>query len=85
MSKKALFIIPPDRFNEDELFHPKEVLENAGIDVTVASTITGEIKGDYKGKVTSNVVFSEVPSNNYDVIAVIGGLVLLIIYGKIKR
>lgn len=73
MGKKALFIIPPDRFNEDELFHPKEVLENAGIDVTVASTITGEIKGDYKGKVTSNVIFSEVPSNNYDVIAIIGG------------
>ncbi|MDM5335627.1 hypothetical protein QUF56_20925 [Ureibacillus composti] len=31
MSKKALLIIPPERFNEEELFKPKEELENAGV------------------------------------------------------
>jgi protease I len=73
MSKKALFIIPPERFNEDELFHPKEALENEGVEVTIASTKTGEIIGDYQGKVESTVIFSEVSFTDYDVIAVIGG------------
>jgi protease I len=73
MSKKALLIIPPERFNEDELFHPKEALENEGVEVTIASTKTGEIIGDYQGKVESTVIFSEVSFTDYDVIAVIGG------------
>ncbi|SMO91514.1 DJ-1/PfpI family protein [Melghirimyces algeriensis] len=73
MSKKALLIIPPDRFNEDELFLPKEELERAGIDVTIASTKTGEITGDYEGKAHAEVIFSDVSADDYDVIAVIGG------------
>ncbi|PEX86956.1 DJ-1/PfpI family protein [Bacillus cereus] len=73
MTKKALFIIPPERFNEDELFHPKEVLEAAGIQVTIASTKVGEITGDYEGKAHSDITFSEVSANNYEIVAVIGG------------
>ncbi|MCY8235346.1 DJ-1/PfpI family protein [Priestia endophytica] len=73
MGKKALLIIPPERFNEDELFKPKEALENAGVEVTIASTKTGEITGDYQGKTNAEVIFSEVSSSDYDAIAVIGG------------
>ncbi|MBR9663103.1 MULTISPECIES: DJ-1/PfpI family protein [Bacillus cereus group] len=73
MSKKALFIIPPERFNEDELFHPKKELENNGIEVTIASTKIGEITGDYEGKVNAGVIFKDVSATSYDIIAVIGG------------
>lgn len=73
MSKKALFIIPPERFNEDELFQPKAELENAGIEVTVASTKTGEIVGDNQGKATAEVIFSDVSAADYDLVSVIGG------------
>lgn len=73
MSKKALFIIPPERFNEDELFQPKAELEINGIDVTIASTKTGEIIGDYEGKATAEVIFSDVIASDYDVVSVIGG------------
>jgi protease I len=73
MSKKALLIIPPERFNEDELFRPKEELENAGIKVTIASTVTGEITGDYKGKATAKIIFSDVSPSDFDLISVIGG------------
>ncbi|OYD08265.1 DJ-1/PfpI family protein [Paludifilum halophilum] len=73
MSKKALFIIPPDRFNEEELFLPKEELEKAGVEVTIASTKTGDITGDNQGKATAEVVFSDVSADNYHVITVIGG------------
>ncbi|NOU87311.1 DJ-1 family protein [Paenibacillus sp. LMG 31460] len=73
MNKQALLIIPPERFNEDELFQPKEILENAGVKVTIASTKTGEIIGDYQGKVNAEVIFSNVSARDYDVVAVIGG------------
>lgn len=73
MNKKALFIIPPERFNEDELFQPKAALEQAGVNVTIASTTTGEITGDFQGKATAEVIFSDVSATDYDVVAVIGG------------
>ncbi|WP_027416143.1 DJ-1/PfpI family protein [Aneurinibacillus terranovensis] len=73
MNKKALLIIPPDRFNEDELFHPKEELENAGFEVTIASTKTGEITGDNAGKAEAEVIFSDTKAEEHDVVAVIGG------------
>lgn len=73
MNKKALFIIPPERFNEDELFQPKAALEQAGVNVTIASTTTGEITGDFQGKATAEIIFSDVPAADYDVVAVIGG------------
>ena len=73
MSKKALFIIPPERFNEDELFKPKEALEQAGVAVTLASTKTGEIIGDYNGKATAELIFKDAIPAEYDVVAVIGG------------
>ena len=73
MKKKVLFIIPPERFNEEELNQPKDILTHAGIEVTVASTITGEITGDYNGKAVSTLVFSSVDVNEYDIVAVIGG------------
>ncbi|WP_044642001.1 DJ-1/PfpI family protein [Risungbinella massiliensis] len=73
MSKKALFIIPPERFNEDELFHPKEALESAGVKVTIASTITGEITGDYQGVTNAEMIFSDASVSDYDLVAVIGG------------
>jgi protease I len=73
MSKKALLIIPPERFNEDELFRPKEELEDAGIEVTIASTVTGEITGDYEGKTNATFIFSDLSPTDFDVISVIGG------------
>ncbi|QOV12633.1 DJ-1/PfpI family protein [Viridibacillus arvi] len=73
MNNKILLIIPPERFNEDELFQPKEALEHAGIEVTIASTKKGEITGDYQGKTNAEEIFSEVSATNYDALAVIGG------------
>lgn len=73
MSKKALFIIPPTNFNEDELNLPKDILLAGGIDVTISSTIIGEITGDNGGRATSTAIFSELNLKDYDAVAVIGG------------
>mgnify|MGYP003158502427 CR=1 FL=1 len=73
MEKKALFIIPPDRYNEDELNIPKDALTEAGVEVTVSSTKKGEITGDGKEITESVAIFDEEDMTEYDVIAVIGG------------
>ncbi|AJY74792.1 DJ-1/PfpI family protein [Paenibacillus beijingensis] len=73
MGKKVLFIVPPDRFNDDELFIPKGILENAGIEVTISSLNKGEITGDNKGTAVAEALFSEVPAADYDAVSVIGG------------
>lgn len=73
MSKKVLFIVPPERFNDDELFIPKEILENAGFTVTISSITKKEIQGDNEGTVYAEAAFSEVAVQDYDAVAVIGG------------
>lgn len=73
MKKKVLFIIPPERFNEEELNKPKDILVNEGIEAIISSTTVGEITGDYEGKAYSKSIFSEENLDEYDAIAVIGG------------
>lgn len=73
MKNKALFILPPTRFNEVELNAPKNILTKAGIDVTISSTVTGEITGDYEGQTVATVLFNEEDIATYDLVAVIGG------------
>lgn len=73
MTKKVLFIIPPERFNDDELFQPKAELEKANFEVTVASTTTGTVVGDNKGTIQVNVTLNDVDLKTFDAISVIGG------------
>lgn len=73
MKKKVLFIIPPERFNEEELIKPKNILVNKGIDVVISSTVTGKITGDYEGTVISSAIFSNLNPSDFDIISVIGG------------
>ncbi|UHA75174.1 DJ-1/PfpI family protein [Paenibacillus sp. 481] len=72
-TKKTLFIIPPERFNEVELFYPQSILEGAGIKVTIGSTVAGDVIGDFNGKATAEVAISDVKIDEYDAVAVIGG------------
>lgn len=73
MKKKVLLIIPPTKFNEDELFKPQAVLEAADIEVTVASTTVATIDGDYGGSAEAAVCYETVAVNAFDCVAIIGG------------
>jgi protease I len=73
MSKKALFVIPPTNFNEDELFYPMNALKEAGVEVKVTSTKVGEITGDNEGKAESVATFTQENLGDYDLVSVIGG------------
>lgn len=73
MTKKALLIIAPQNFRDEELFHTKEELENAGVEVTVASTTTSEATGMLGGVIIPNILVSDVNAGDYDAVLFIGG------------
>ena len=73
VAKKALFIIAAQDFQDDEYVQPKAVLENNGVQVTVASTTLDEIIGMDGAKAQADILLSEVVISDYDAIVFIGG------------
>ncbi|MEM1689741.1 MAG: DJ-1/PfpI family protein [Candidatus Hadarchaeales archaeon] len=70
---KALLIIAPKDFRDEELFHTKEVLEKSGIVTKIASTKKGEAKGMLGGKATAELTIEEVKVEDYDAVIFVGG------------
>lgn len=73
MTKKAVMIIAPEKFRDEELFEPKDILESKGVDVTVASKSTGVITGMLGGSITVTTRNDEISANDYDAIIFVGG------------
>ena len=71
--KKIIFIIPPKDFRDAELLEPKQILEQAGISITIASKTAGTIVGADGAEVTASLKTDEVNPTDYDAIAFIGG------------
>lgn len=70
---KALFIIAPTDFRDEELFEPKKLLEENGIETAVASLNTDTAIGVMKGEQKVDLDISEVKIDDYDAIIFIGG------------
>jgi protease I len=71
--KKAVMIIAQNQFKEEELFQPKEILENAGIQVQVAS-VTLDLARGVEGKTFQpQLTVKGINVNNFDAIIFIGG------------
>ena len=73
VAKKALFIIAAKDFQDDEFAQPKAVLENSGVEVTVASTTLDEITGMNGAKAQADILLSDAVVADYDAIVFIGG------------
>lgn len=73
MEKKILMIIPPEKFRDEELFVPKEHFEGKGIEVTIASTKTGECKGMMGKTATADLTLDQVNADDYDAVVFVGG------------
>ncbi|MFH1729044.1 MAG: DJ-1/PfpI family protein [Pseudomonadota bacterium] len=71
--KKALFIIAPKDFRDEELFKPMEILENGGVQVTLASTSLEEATGMLGGTAKADILIDDINSADYDAIVFIGG------------
>lgn len=74
---QRVLIIATDGFEQSELIQPREILEDAGADVTVASLEPGEIRGwnqkDWGQSVPVDCLLSDVSVEDYDALLLPGG------------
>lgn len=66
-------VIAPSRFRDEELFETKEVLENGGIEVTIASKGVKKSTGMLGRTADVDKDISEVKVNDYDAVIFVGG------------
>jgi len=71
--KKAVIIIAKQDFRDEELLEPKKILEDNGIEVKVASTILGEVKGVLGAKVKTDLLVKDIKVSDLDVLIFVGG------------
>ena len=71
--KKAVMIIAPEGFRDEELLIPKQVLGDNGIEVKIASTSLTQAKGKLGARVVPDMLVSDININDFDVIISVGG------------
>jgi len=70
---EALIVLMPNGFRDEEFRVPKEKLENAGVEVTVAGLEPGECKGMLGMRHTPETVIDDINVDDFDAIIVPGG------------
>lgn len=71
--KKALFIVANKNFRDEEFAEPKRVLEQDGVEITVAAGQNGMCIGRFGLEIEANMSIQEARAEEYDVIVFIGG------------
>ncbi|MBI2369248.1 MAG: DJ-1/PfpI family protein [Deltaproteobacteria bacterium] len=71
--KKALMVVPPSDFQDEEYERPRRILESRGIRVTVASNRLGEARGARGAVARIDALMSDVKYYDYDAIIFVGG------------
>ncbi len=72
--KNILMIIASNNFRDEEYNHPREIFEEEGAMVTVASSTKKEVTGMLGMKVTPDILISEVNIDDYDAVIFVGGM-----------
>jgi len=71
--RKAVMIIAQENFRDEELLEPKKVLEEAGIDVKIASLSKQVARGMLGAKVIPDMTLQDIDVQEFDAIIFIGG------------
>jgi protease I len=71
--KKVLMIVAPKNFRDEELLRPKEILEKAKANVTIASKGVKTAKGMLGSSVSVDLDLSQVNVKDYDAVVFVGG------------
>jgi protease I len=69
----ALFIVPPHQFQDEEFLVTKRALEQAGVQVTVASTRMGLLTGMLGGTVRADLLLNQAKLDTFHAVVFIGG------------
>jgi protease I len=73
VGKSVLMIIASNNFRDEEYLHPREVLENEGAKITIASSTKKEATGMLGTKVVPDILIDEVDIDDYDAVVFVGG------------
>ncbi len=73
MMKKAVMIIAENDFRDEEFFQPKEALENAGIEVKVASTTLNLARGMLGRTFKPQLLVKDINVRDFDAVIFVGG------------
>lgn len=73
IGNSVLFVIAPERFQDEELLESKRAVERAGHAVTVASTRGGTAAGMLGARVPVNLTVRQARASDYDALAIVGG------------
>ncbi len=72
--KKVVMVIAQDDFRDEELLEPKEILERNGIEVKIASTTLGEVRGMLGAKVYPDILVNDINTKDFEAIVFVGGV-----------
>lgn len=72
-AQQVLMVVPAQNFRDQELLAPRQILTQAGVKVTVASTRMGELTGMEGAKVRSERLITEVMAQDYAAVVFVGG------------
>ena len=70
---RLLFIIAPERFRDEELAEPRRAIEQAGHQVTIASTRPGAATGMLGARVTVDLTIAAARAADCDALVIVGG------------
>jgi len=70
----ALLIVPPQGFADEELLVTRRALEQAGVQVMIASTRMGQLLGMRGGTVRSDLLLNQAKLDNFHAVVFIGGV-----------
>jgi len=71
--KKVVMILAHQNFRDEELFKPREVLQQAGAEVTIASSALTPARGMLGGTVKPDLLVKDVNPQDYDAVVFVGG------------
>ena len=71
--KKVLMVIAFMGFKDEELFEPKKVFEDAGMEVTITSNQKGTAISKAGKEVKVDINYNDVAVKNYDAVVFVGG------------
>ncbi|MBW2039836.1 MAG: DJ-1/PfpI family protein [Deltaproteobacteria bacterium] len=72
--KRVLMVIAHNGFRDEELARPKALLEEAGYQVTIASSSLGEAKGMLGARAKPQILFKDVKVSDYEAVIFVGGI-----------
>ena len=73
MSKTVLLVIAKKIFRDEEYLEPKQIFEDAGFEVTTASSEPGPCEGKLGAQATAEISVADAAKNKYDTVVFCGG------------